>query len=177
MNSNPNAPQVPADSDSPTAAAGPIQILPHRAPVLRAFGQELTVLLSGEQTGGLFTLLLDTTPPGLGTPPHQHEREDEWFYVLEGRAAFWRAGDWRELPPGSAVFAPRNVPHGFKNIGDTPLRLLITLSPSGFETWFARCAREFSNGRAPDFARIASLIAEHGMSFVEQTAGGSHLAE
>ena len=150
---------------NPPALAALASTLPTSAPVLRAFGQEMTVLLSGEQTGGQFTLLLDVAPPGLGSPPHYHEREDEWFYVLAGRAAFWQEGTWQEFPVGSAVFAPRNVVHGFKNVGDTPLRLLITLTPSGFEKWFARCAAEFAGSDSADMERIAAVAAEHGMYF------------
>jgi uncharacterized cupin superfamily protein len=28
------------------------------------------------------------TPPGGGPGPHYHEREDEWFYIIEGRVSF-----------------------------------------------------------------------------------------
>jgi quercetin dioxygenase-like cupin family protein len=138
---------------------------PSKAPLLRAFGQEMLVLLSREQTGGRCTVLLDSVPPDLGTPPHYHEREDELFYVLEGRAAFWLGGTWREVPVGSTVFAPRKAPHGFKNVGASPLRVLITLTPSGFEKWFARCALEFDGTDSPNMERLTSLAAEHGMYF------------
>lgn len=162
---------------NPLATAALASTVPASAPVLRAFGQEMTVLLSGEQTGGRFTLLLDVAPPGLGSPPHYHEREDEWFYVLEGRAAFWRDLAWQEVPVGSAVFAPRNVAHGFMNVGDTPLRLLITLTPSGLENWFARCAEEFAGLVVPDMQCIAALAAEHGMYFVEPVSAPKMLRE
>mgnify|MGYP000892114553 CR=1 FL=1 len=138
---------------------------PSEAPVLQAFGQEMRVLLGGEQTGGRCTVLLDIVPPGLGTPPHYHTREDEAFYVLEGRAAFWREGEWEEVPVGTTVFAPRGVVHGFQNIGTSPLRVLITLTPSGFEKWFARCARAFAGTAQPNLQQLAALAAEHGMHF------------
>jgi quercetin dioxygenase-like cupin family protein len=130
----------------------------------------MLVLLSGEQTGGRCTVLLDSVPPGLGTPPHYHKREDEVFYVLEGRAAFWLGGTWREVPVGSTVFAPRQVLHGFKNVGASPLRVLITLTPSGFEKWFARCALEFAGTDDPNLERLTSLATEHGMYFPAPTA-------
>jgi len=49
----------------------------------RAFGHAIAVLLDGEQTGLKFTAFLNMTPPGGGPGPHYHEREDEWFYVVE----------------------------------------------------------------------------------------------
>ncbi|HSU86440.1 MAG TPA: hypothetical protein VLI42_06870 [Chthoniobacterales bacterium] len=57
-------------------------------PVLRAFGEEVTILLDSEQTGGRLTMWLETTPPGGGPPPHFHINDDETFHVLEGRVAF-----------------------------------------------------------------------------------------
>ncbi len=173
----PNLHRPGSSGNHPPALATLASTIPAKASVLLAFGQEMTVLLNGEQTGGRFTLLLNTAPPGAGSPPHYHKREDEWFYVLEGRAAFWRDGAWQEVPVGSAVFAPRNVAHGFKNVGDTRLRLLITLTPSGFEKWFARCAEEFAGLVVPDMQRIAALAAEHGMYFVEPVSAPKMLRE
>ncbi|MBL9168138.1 MAG: hypothetical protein JNN07_10390 [Verrucomicrobiales bacterium] len=77
----------------------------------------------------------------------------------------------RKCLPGSVICVPRQVPHGFKNIGDSPLHLIIALSPAGFEEWFARCATEFTNGRIPEPEEMARLAAEHGMSFLDEAAG------
>lgn len=60
--------------------------------MLRALGDEVTVLLSGEQTGGAFTKVQVVSPPGGEPPPHCHTHEDEWFLVLEGRAELWQEG-------------------------------------------------------------------------------------
>jgi uncharacterized RmlC-like cupin family protein len=64
---------------------------------------------------------------------HIHTREDELFYVLEGKIAY-RVGDVRaEVSAGHTVFAPRNIPHGFIVTSPEPARYLIVYSPSGFE--------------------------------------------
>jgi mannose-6-phosphate isomerase-like protein (cupin superfamily) len=55
---------------------------------LHAFGHAVVVLLDGKQTGEKFTACLNITPPGGGPGPHYHEREDEWFYIVEGRVSF-----------------------------------------------------------------------------------------
>jgi len=41
-----------------------------------------TILISGEQTGGAYTLI-DMFVPAGGPPPHRHDFE-EMFYMLEG---------------------------------------------------------------------------------------------
>jgi len=37
----------------------------------------------------------------------------------------------------SFVFAPRGIPHTFKNVGTTPARVLVIISPAGLERFFA----------------------------------------
>lgn len=68
---------------------------------------------------------------GDGPPLHVHDY-DEIFIVRRGRGLF-RIGDTRiEAGEGDILLGPANVPHTFKNIGDTPLETLdIHLS----DTW------------------------------------------
>jgi uncharacterized RmlC-like cupin family protein len=74
--------------------------------------------------------------PGAGSVPHRHSREDETFYVLDGQVEF-KIGERGERvikgDPGSFVFAPRGIPHAFKNVGTTPAKFLVIISPAGFE--------------------------------------------
>ncbi len=136
------------------------------ARVLHAFGEEVTILLDGEQTGGKLTMWTQITPPGGGPPPPHHVNEDEAFHVLEGRVAFLSGGEWHEVAPGGAAFMPRGVVHTFKNVGDQPSRMLISTTPSGFEKFFARCAEEFAKAGGPDMSRIIEIGVEHGIHFV-----------
>ena len=138
------------------------------ARVLHAFGEEVTILLDGEQTAGKLTMWTEITPPGGGPPPHHHVNEDEAFHVLEGRVAFLSAGEWHEVGPGGAAYMPHGVVHTFKNVGDQPSRMLISITPSGFEKFFARCAEEFAKAGGPDMARIVQIGAEHGIHFVQE---------
>lgn len=48
------------------------------------FGEVVDVLFSSSETGGSFSMVVQTCPPGGGPPPHIHEREDEIFLPLEG---------------------------------------------------------------------------------------------
>lgn len=143
----------------------PVLVLSGQNQPIHAFGEEVVFHLTGKDTAGAFTQWVETTPPGAGPPPHWHTNEDEWFFVLEGRASFLTDGVWREAAAGAAAFMPKNSVHSFKNIGEEPLRMLITTAPSGFENFFTRCAAEFANPEGPDMARIMEISAEHGIHF------------
>jgi quercetin dioxygenase-like cupin family protein len=138
----------------------------NEARTLDAFGEEVTILLDGERTGGAVTMWTEITPPGGGPPPHYHVNDDETFHVLEGRVAFLLEGEWREVGPSGAAFMPRGIVHTFKNVGDQPSRMLIMATPSGFEKFFARCADEFAKPGEPDISCIVEIGAEHGIHFV-----------
>ena len=144
----------------------PPAIIPFaEAKTYHAFGDTASFQLTGEQTGGSYTMFVNVTAPGGGPPPHRHENEDEWFYVVEGRAEFFQDGVWTEVPTGTAVFMPRGSVHAFRNAGDTPLKQIIHTAPSGFETFFARIAEEFNGDGGPDMDRVVEISAEHGIYY------------
>jgi uncharacterized protein (TIGR02246 family) len=72
-------------------------------------------------------------PPGFASPYHTHHLEDEAFYVLEGEMAVVCDGKWLKAGPGTYVFGPREIPHGFKVVGTAPVRMLLLCAPAGFE--------------------------------------------
>jgi quercetin dioxygenase-like cupin family protein len=151
---------------NPTNSPFPSVVFPADAPVVTAFGDCATFHLTGAQTGGKYTMFTSITQPGGGPPPHKHDKEDEWFLVLEGRAEFFKDGEWLEVPVGSSVFMERGTFHTFRNAGDTPLKQIIQTSPSGFEVFFTRCAAEFEKPGGPDMQKIMAISAEHGISYL-----------
>src|SRR5579859_5049282 len=62
-------------------------------------------------TAGGFSLIESTTAGG--APWHVHTREDEYFYVLEGKVVVWCGEEVFHAGPGSFVFLPRGVPHSW----------------------------------------------------------------
>lgn len=67
-------------------------------------------------------------PPRFIAPPHVHHKDDEAWYVLEGRL-FVRVGDEDvEARAGSAVFVPRGTPHTYWNPDPTPTRYLLVMT-------------------------------------------------
>ena len=137
------------------------------ARVLRAFGEEIHLHFTGEETGGRFAQWLEITPPAGGPPPHYHLNEDEWFYVVEGKVSFFRDGQWQETGPGTRVWCPRKTVHAFKNTGDAPSQMILTTAPSGFEVFFAEAAVEFAKPGGPDMSRVVEIAAGHGICFVD----------
>lgn len=149
-----------------TTEIRPLLIPAGTGKVMRAFGDEITVHLSGAQTGGRFTMFTDVTAPGGGPPVHYHLNEDEWFFPQEGRVEFFKDNTWTEVPMGTVVFMPRGVVHTFRNPGTAPLKQLVHTSPAGFEIFFERCAAECAKPGGPDMARVVEISAEHGIHFV-----------
>lgn len=142
-----------------------VVVLPGEAKSHHAFGDRVTFHLTGAETEGKLCSFTIETPPGGGPPPHHHDREDEWFLVLEGRVEFLKNGEWAEVPPGGAVFAPKGSVHAFRNIGEQMLRLLVHTTPAGFEDFFAAMAQEFHRNGGPDFARVEKISADFGIFF------------
>ena len=65
---------------------------------------------------------------------------------------------------GGLAFGPRDVPHTFQNVGDTPGRLLVVSAPAGMEEFFQNYTHLLPD-RA-DQAALAELSHAVGVSFV-----------
>ena len=101
-------------------------------------GALMTFLATGEETQGKFALIEAVSRKGNDPPPHTHRREDEIFYVLEGEIVFSVSDRTIKGTPGTMIFLPRDVRHSF-TIESEQYRMLILVTPAGFEAWF----REF----------------------------------
>jgi quercetin dioxygenase-like cupin family protein len=122
------------------SAARPIYLEPQAGVAISVVGDVYRVLAGGEDTGGVFTLLESRVLPGGGPPPHVHAREDEAFFVLEGELTF-QLGDRRVVAgAGAFVQGPRGLPHAFKNESQHPARLLVFVTPAGFEKFITEIA-------------------------------------
>jgi mannose-6-phosphate isomerase-like protein (cupin superfamily) len=130
---------------------------------LNVLGEIVDVFVDSVMTGSSLTVIVGTTRPGGGPPPHMHTREDETFCVLEGSYEFWREGVWHPIPANVPLFAPRNIPHTFRNVGATPGKMMTAISPGGLEAFF-----ELLSGLSPatDMPRILEIFAQYGLSLV-----------
>jgi quercetin dioxygenase-like cupin family protein len=86
---------------------------------------------------------------GPASPYHVHRAEDETFYVLEGTLEFISGERRLTDGPGSYVFLPRDIPHGFRVIGTSPARFLVLITPAGFEGFVMEMGQPASALRLP----------------------------
>lgn len=94
-------------------------------------------LATGEDTGGAYSLFEALVPPGdPGPPPHIHRNEDEAFYVIEGQFSIVLGGEEFLAKPGDFISLPRGIAHSFRSDSDKIGRMLVIVSPSGFERFF-----------------------------------------
>jgi quercetin dioxygenase-like cupin family protein len=107
------------------------QTLPH----IGVVGDTYTILVSGEDTAGRYTLIDMVVPPGGGPGPHRHDFE-EMFTILEGEIELTFRGATSVAGPGTTINVPANAPHRFHNAGDRTARVLCLCSPAGQEEFF-----------------------------------------
>ena len=96
--------------------------------------------VTAAETGGKWSMVDFTANPGMQTTLHRQRKTDETFYVIEGEFKFYVDGKMYTLHAGDMADVPRMTPHAFANLTNKPARLLGTLSPSGFEKFFALTA-------------------------------------
>jgi len=80
-----------------------------------------------------FNLGIIEIAPGRELEAHVHKEEDDSFYIVEGEMTFTIEGEYVAAPPGTFVLVPPGVEHGFRNDGDTPVRMLNIHAPGGFD--------------------------------------------
>lgn len=119
---------------------------------------------TGQKTNGAFGLVEQTMPPGFASPYHTHRLEDEAFYVLDGEMAFVSDGNWTIAGPGTFVFGPRNIPHGFKVIGDAPARMLLLCAPGAFAEFVVEMSEPVP--APPDMAKLMTLAAKYSIDIL-----------
>ena len=146
-------------------------------------GDEVTFLITGEETGGAVFMSEMSVPPEGGPPPHIHHREDEAFFVLEGEITFTLADRKVAAKPGSFIQGPRGIPHAFKNESQAPARMLILVTPPGFEKFMAEFAQPVASFDSPplpvtpaDIQKLLAVAPRYGIEILPPS-GSAHAEE
>jgi mannose-6-phosphate isomerase-like protein (cupin superfamily) len=144
----------------PSPAVQPIE----QATTHSLLGGMIAVRLRSEETGGAYGLVEQVIPAGYPGPAlHVHPEFDETFYVIDGTLAMRVGDEARDAGAGTVAFIPRGTVHTFANPGSRPARVLVLVTPGGFERYFeALAATVLDAGGLPAPDRLAALGIAHG---------------
>jgi quercetin dioxygenase-like cupin family protein len=136
---------------------------PGNGHMLTARGSVMAFKAIAAQTGGDFSLMERTLPPGGRTPPaHRHTNCSEAFFVLDGTVSFWLDGDQLTGHPGDFLLVPRGSGHTFGNLSESEARLLVLHAPA-MDAYFEELHRLWSSGQPPEREQEQELMARFGM--------------
>ncbi len=136
-------------------------------------GDRVTILLAGGDTNNAYTIMEALLPPGGGPPPHIHHREDEGFLVMSGEVTFYLGEKPILLKAGEYLFAPRKIPHHFKNTGPTDALVFETATPAGIERFFEASGTPLQGRNDPpapftedDIAHMIAIAPDYGIDIL-----------
>ena len=139
------------------------------------FGDLFTVLLSGDETGNQFGIIVSDSPAGDVIPTHSHNATHETFYVLEGKVRlFFEDEEGQQqtqlLASGDFGYVPAGFAHAYQIVEDA--RMMGTLS-GGFERFFQHMGTVTDHATTdqppfiPDFPRMQAAAQQHNMQFLQ----------
>ena len=136
---------------------------PPQGRTIAVVGDVYRFLATGDDTSGKYAVWEALVPPGGGPPPHVHSREEEGFYVLDGEITFTVNGERVVAAAGMFANMPVGTPHSFKNEGDRPAKMLISVAPAGLEQMFFEVGVPLAEGATtaapPTTDEIENLLA------------------
>lgn len=138
------------------------------------FGDLVTVLVSGDETGGQFGVITSECPPGRLIPTHEHADTHETFHILDGAVRlFYEDGTGTKvdalLRAGDFAYVPAGVPHAYRV--EEAARLTGTLS-GGFERFFQHMGTPTDHATTqqppfvPDLPRMRAAAQRHRTRFL-----------
>jgi mannose-6-phosphate isomerase-like protein (cupin superfamily) len=130
----------------------------------------MTIKASGDRTGGALGLI-DLKCPAGQTPLHVHRKEDEGWYLLEGRVTCTCGEESVTAEPGAFLWLPRDVPHRLRF--ETECHLLQMAIPAGLEVFHQRMGQPAPRielpppGQVLDTEKYRRLAAEQGLEIIQ----------
>jgi uncharacterized cupin superfamily protein len=125
-------------------------------------GEKIEIMATTEGTKGSFCMLVQTSPPGGGPPPHVHEFEDEIFCVLEGEFEMFDGRQWNRAPLGEHVYTVRGQPHTFRNSGTADGRILCIAIDGRLDEYLEKIS---PLALPADMEELMSISKEYGIRF------------
>ena len=130
------------------------------------------VRLSGEQTGGAFSLTDNLARRGNASPVHIHDHEEETLVVLDGDLRVILGDDEHAAGPGTVAVLPKGIRHAYV-VTSATARFLTLHNPGGFERFAAEVGEPAQALTLPpepavpaDLAALTETAARHGITIL-----------
>jgi quercetin dioxygenase-like cupin family protein len=130
------------------------------------------VRLSGEQTGGAFSVRDNLGRRGHASPVHVHDRDDETFFVLDGELRVLVGQEEHAAGPGTVAVLPRRLRHAYV-VSSATARFLTLHTPAASSSSQPRSASPPRLSRCPpgpagppDLAALTRAAARHGITIL-----------
>ena len=153
---------------------------PNEGEAMFVLGDVVTFKITAAESDNHYFLTEIVSVPG-GGPAFLHTHvPQETFWILEGEYEVYGQDEDGEkyaipAPVGSTVHVPGNVPHGFRNVGDTTGKLLALYAPVVHQPeFFEEIGVPMPSSLAPmpfdempSNERILEVLAKHEMRLLE----------
>ena len=96
-----------------------------------------------------------------GPPPHSHGEAEHLWYVLDGEIELLVDEDRATYGPGSCLYIPAGLPHGFATEDSGPSVMLQVDTPRALDGYFRDLVGAFPPGRPVDPVQVAEIMRRH----------------
>jgi quercetin dioxygenase-like cupin family protein len=135
----------------------------HAEENLDVFGGQMIVRCDAQEMGMFVGEHI--VPDGYFVPPHIHDNEDEFFYIIDGEITLMGPAGESISKTGETVKLPRGQVHGWKNASGRELRFLVIALPGlqAVEMFrhFDRAGKTARGALAPEM--IVGICAQYGV--------------
>lgn len=131
-----------------SATAAPVQPAIFDLKALQEFAVERRVRKALVKDGQI-DVEMACYEPGQFTPMHSHPRQDEIFYVVEGRANMCIGGVEQAYEAGSMIRFGPGIPHDVRNLGSTRCSIIFFKLAIGVVEQLATLAQATAAGKIP----------------------------
>lgn len=118
-------------------------------------------LVTGAESSGSYFAMEALVPACGGPPPHIHRNEDETFYLVDGQCTFRLGDETITAGAGDFVNVPRGTVHCFRNDGTAPMRMIVTFTPAGIESFFEETLEQAVDPTQPPPDNIQDVVARY----------------
>ena len=167
------APERATEADAATGTPRVRHVPPGEGQAVWVAGDTYTFKAVSRDTDGRLFAWEAEIPPGAGPPPHIHLDQFEAYYLIEGELEVLDRDRTFTARAGSFVYIPEGAVHAFRNRGDRPARMLLWMTPGGFEEFFMVVGQLAIPGRtAPplgpeEVERSTRAAARYGLKMAE----------